>query len=177
MSVFRYMRLAISSMQGCPTVFVSVSCYMRLRMAISSTQGWQISKTLNIFEQSFLHRTPSFHASSTCSMMLPNVHQILLGLCASLLASASSPFPPESDHKCYFIDGTFDAAGGPCYSNVGASLCCYSGENCTHDALCLAAPNGTPGPHDNGSSIWRRSCTDSTWQDPGCPPIAYGESS
>lgn len=93
---------------------------------------------------------------------------------ARALASFS-PFPPESEHKCYFLDGTFDSTGGPCYSNVGASMCCYSGESCLEDSgLCLADPNGTPGQYDNGSSIWRRSCTDIAWQDAACLAVAWG---
>lgn len=95
----------------------------------------------------------------------------------SFLVAAFSPFPPESSHQCFFIDGSFDHAGGPCYGNVGASMCCYTGENCQpNSALCLTSPNGPVGPYDNGSSIWRRSCTDVTWQDAACLAIAYGKS-
>ena len=55
-------------------------------------------------------------------------------------------------------------------------MCCYSGEDCHPDsALCLASPNGPLGLYDNGSSIWRRSCTDAAWQDPACLAIAYGK--
>ena len=54
-------------------------------------------------------------------------------------------------------------------------MCCYTGENClSGSGLCLASPNGPVGPNDNKSSIWRRSCTDLTWQDPACLAIAYG---
>ena len=102
----------------------------------------------------------------------------LLYFSVSLLVAAnppSKPFPPESSHKCYFIDGSYDPAGGPCYGNVGASMCCYTGKGCLFGSgLCLARPNGPVGPDDNGSSIWRRSCTDLTWQDPACLAIAYG---
>ncbi|KAL9596527.1 MAG: hypothetical protein Q9219_005748 [cf. Caloplaca sp. 3 TL-2023] len=97
----------------------------------------------------------------------------LFSVCAS--ASSHSPFPPESSHKCYFIDGSFDPAGGPCYSNVGASMCCYDGEKCDDEStLCLSDPNGPVGEHEDGVSIWRRSgvesvqlsnCSDTTF----CP--------
>lgn len=91
---------------------------------------------------------------------------------------ALTPISTESSPKCYFIDGSFDPAGGPCYGNVGASMCCYDGEECVSlSGLCLATPNGLAGQYDNGSSIWRRSCTDVTWQDPACLAIAYSEHS
>lgn len=116
-------------------------------------------------------------SKSVLHMMSSKVYQGLLCLETLLFARAFTPFAPESSHKCYFIDGNFDAAGGPCYGNVGASMCCYGGEQCVEGSgLCLAEPNGVPGPYDNGSSIWRRSCTDVTWQDGACLAIAYGES-
>lgn len=120
------------------------------------------------------------HTLSIFSAMPSRLHPTLTLLYFSvpLLVAADSPFspfPPESSHKCYFIDGSFDPAGGPCYGNVGASMCCYTGERCLPGSgLCLASPNGNVAPHDNGSSIWRRSCTDTTWQDPACLAIAYG---
>ena len=120
------------------------------------------------------------YALSILSAMPSKIHYplTLLYLSVSLLLAAnppSSPLPPENDHKCYFIDGSYDPAGGPCYENVGASMCCYTGEGCAYGSgLCLASPNGPVGPHDNGSSIWRRSCTDVTWQDLACLAVAYG---
>ena len=107
------------------------------------------------------------------------LHHTLWWYCGVLLlVAAFSPFPPESSHKCYFIDGSFDPDGGPCYGNVGASMCCYRGEDCyPNSALCLASQHGPLGSYDNGSSIWRRSCTDADWQDPACLAIAYGKSS
>ena len=110
--------------------------------------------------------------------MLFNLHHkfILLYPSISLVVASFPPLPPENSDKCYFIDGSFDPAGGPCYGCcVGASMCCYSGENCS-DGLCLSNPNGPVGLYDNGSSIWRRSCTDVTWQDPACLAIGYGKS-
>ena len=92
----------------------------------------------------------------------------------SLLVATFAPFAPESSHKCYFIDGTFDPAGGPCYGNVGASMCCYQDESCHPSALCLASPYGPVGKYDANESIWRRSCTDITWQDKACLAIAHG---
>ena len=120
------------------------------------------------------------HPLSIFSAMPSKLHHTLTLLYSSVSVlvaanSNSSPFPPESSHKCYFIDGSYDPTGGPCYGNVGASMCCYAGEECLFGSgLCLASPNGPVGPHDNGSSIWRRSCTDFTWQDPACLAIAYG---
>ena len=120
-------------------------------------------------------------ALSILSTMMPSkLHHTLTLLYSSLpllvaANPASQPFPPESSHKCYFIDGSYDPAGGPCYENVGASMCCYTGEGChSSSGLCLTSPNGPVGPYDDGSSIWRRSCTDLTWQDPACLAIAYG---
>ena len=112
-------------------------------------------------------------------MMLFRLCYALLYSSTSLLVASFSPFGPESNHECYFIDGTFDPAGGPCYGNVGASMCCYSGESCQpQSGLCLASPNGPVGQYDmNGSSIWRRSCTDVTWQDDACLAVAYGKKS
>lgn len=107
--------------------------------------------------------------------MLLSLRHTLLYSSILLLVAAFPPFGPESDHKCYFLDGSFDPAGGPCYGAVGASMCCYSGENCDPTGLCLASPNGPVGQYDNGSSIWRRSCTDVTWQDSACLAIAYGK--
>ena len=110
--------------------------------------------------------------------MLSRSHRAFKSLytCISLVVATSSPFPPEGDHKCYFIDGSFDDDGGLCNLLTGASMCCYSGENCHPDSgLCIANPNGPVGPHDNWSSIWRRSCTDLTWQDPACLAVAYGK--
>ncbi|KAM0794043.1 hypothetical protein BDR22DRAFT_967979 [Usnea florida] len=89
------------------------------------------------------------------------------------LVAASPPFRAKNDHECWFIDGSLDLAGGPCYHGVGASMCCYTGENCLPNGLCIATPNGPVGPYDNSSSIWRRSCTDITWQDLACLAIAY----
>ena len=105
-----------------------------------------------------------------------NIYPFLCYLTLFLANALSPPWAPEGDHKCYFLDGTFDLNGGPCYSNVGASLCCYSGETCTASSgLCIASPNGNVGTYDNGSSIWRRSCTDVAWQDDACLAIAYGK--
>lgn len=97
---------------------------------------------------------------SVCPTMLSRLHHTLLYSSVSLLVAAFPAFGPESYHKCYFLDGSFDPAGGSCYGHVGASLCCYSGENCARKGLCLASPNGPGGQYDNDSSIWRRSCTD-----------------
>ena len=108
-------------------------------------------------------------------MMLSRLRHALLYSSIPLFVAAFAPFGPESNHECFFIDGSFDPAGGPCYGNVGASMCCYSGENCQSSGLCLASPNGPVGQYDNGSSIWRRSCTDITWQDSACLAIAYGK--
>ena len=85
-------------------------------------------------------------------------------------------FLPKATINAISIDGSYDPAGGPCHGNVGASMCCYSGEICSiGSTLCVASPNGPVGQYDNGSSIWRRSCTDVTWQDPACFAIAYRE--
>ena len=123
----------------------------------------------------YLHSLNYMQIFSTFSMMVSKFHHALkwLYFSISFLDAASS----DSSHKCYFIDGSFDPAGGPCYSNVDASMCCYSGEDCHWSSgLCLTGPNGPTGPDDGGSSIWRRSCTDFTWQDPACLGIAYRKS-
>lgn len=109
--------------------------------------------------------------------MLFNIYCALLHSSISFLVAGFTPFAPESSHKCYFIDGTCDSAGGPCYGNVGASMCCYSGDDCHPSGLCLASPSGPVGQYDNGSAIWRRSCTDFTWQDGACLAIAYSKTS
>ena len=106
--------------------------------------------------------------------MLFILYHTLLYSIISLLDAASAPFGVDSKHKCYFLDGSFDPVGGPCYENVDASMCCYSGvQDCGLNGLCLDKPNGPVGEYDNESSIWRRSCTDYTWQDPACLAIAY----
>lgn len=83
-------------------------------------------------------------------------------------------FPPTGTGTCYYLDGTMDEAASACYylRSVGASMCCYSGESCLSSGLCLNSPAGLVGPNDGGKSIWRRSCSDYTWQDPACIAIA-----
>ena len=134
------------------------------------------SSTYELCQYFAFHPFSHTQASSISSIMLSKLSHALLYSTIWLLVAAFSPFPPESSHKCYFIDGSYDPVGGPCYGNVGASMCCYSGENCyPGSALCLTSPHGPVGPYDNGSSIWRRSCTDFTWQDGACLAIAYGK--
>ena len=115
---------------------------------------------------------------SVCLTMLSRLHHTLLYSCISFSVAISPPFSPTSYHKCYFLDGSFDPAAGPCYERIGfgASLCCYTGENCGQNGLCLGSPNGPVSSYDNGVSIWRRSCTDITWQDDACLAIAYSQS-
>lgn len=122
---------------------------------------------------------PKLVRDTTCSTMPSKPYPNLLCLSVLLFSSsitAFAPFAPESAHKCYFLDGIFDKRGGPCYGGVGASMCCYSDEQCDLTGLCLASPNGPVGQYDhNKTSIWRRSCTDETWQDPACFAIGYGK--
>ena len=76
---------------------------------------------------------------------------------------------------CYFIDGSRDEAASPCFdlNLVGASMCCFSDETCLAEGLCAgSSPHGPVGEYDNGSSIWRRSCSDKEWRDMACLAIA-----
>jgi hypothetical protein len=83
-------------------------------------------------------------------------------------------FPPTGEGTCYNIDGSIDRFSSACYflSSVGASMCCQGNEEYLHDGLCAGAPNGPVGPDDDNKAIWRRSCSDYTWQDPACLAIA-----
>ena len=77
------------------------------------------------------------------------------------------------DFECYDIYGDPHSNAVPCYvlDTVGASMCCDDTETCRPDGLCKGNPNGFTGPYDNGSAIWRRYCTDYTWQHPACLAI------
>ncbi len=83
-------------------------------------------------------------------------------------------FPPTGDGTCYNIDGSIDHFTSACYylNTVGASMCCQNDEDCLHDGLCTGAPKGPVGPDDDNKAIWRRSCSDYTWQNGACLAIA-----
>lgn len=81
---------------------------------------------------------------------------------------------PAGTGDCYFIDGSRDNGAKPCYqlSTLGSSMCCTQDEECRSDGLCLSTPVGEAvGPYDKGKAIWRRSCSDFTWQDAACQAI------
>ena len=101
----------------------------------------------------------------------------MLLLVISVFFLSVSAFSPTGGGACYNIDGTKDAPSSACYflSSVGASMCCWSGEECRPDGLCTGSPDGPVAAYDNAVSIWRRSCTDFTWQDPACVAIAPSE--
>ena len=83
-------------------------------------------------------------------------------------------FPPTGEGPCYYIDGRIEQSGSACYylNSVGASMCCASHEDCLPSGLCTGAPNGPVGPNEDNKAIWRRSCSDYTWQDGACLAIA-----
>ena len=104
---------------------------------------------------------------------------MLLYITTYLLWRATVANASAATGDCYFIDGSNDTSSRPCYAldTVGASMCCNSGEGCRPDGLCNGSPQygETLGPYDGGKSIWRRSCSDITWQDAACIAIAPSE--
>lgn len=105
-------------------------------------------------------------ASHNSPPMLPI---IAVSLC--LLSAAA--FSPSGEGPCYFIDGSRDVDSSACYllDSVGASMCCKSTDECRLDGLCNGLPNGPVGQYDDDQAIWRRSCTDFTWQNGACMAI------
>ena len=100
----------------------------------------------------------------------------MLFLVLASVVSFTTAWTPTDSGPCYFINGSRDVVGSPCYDlkTVGASMCCdrQTGDDCIQPGLCADAPFGAVGPYDNDQSIWRRSCSDYTWQDPACFAIA-----
>ena len=92
----------------------------------------------------------------------------------AIIIAHVAAFPPTGTGTCYNLDGTVDGAASACYylDSVGASMCCYPNEDCLPNGLCTGSPAGLVGPNDGGKAIWRRSCSDYTWQDPACIAIA-----
>lgn len=103
-------------------------------------------------------RLPHLH----CYLFLPLFLQLLF---IQLL------IPPvyTAGDRCYWIDGTLANSLNPCYSldSVGASMCCQNGQ-CQKSGLC----NQTIVADTVSMYYWRGACSDYTWQDPACFPIA-----
>lgn len=99
---------------------------------------------------------------------------IMLFFVLAIIITLVTAFPPTGGGTCYNIDGSVDRFTTACYylNTVGASMCCQSDKDCLSAGLCTAAPNGPVGPDDDNKAIWRRSCSDYTWQDPACLAIA-----
>jgi len=97
-----------------------------------------------------------------CHLFLPLFLQLLF---INLL------IPPirTAYNGCYWIDGTLADSFNPCYNlnTVGASMCCQAGQ-CQPDGLC----NQTIVAVTVSMYYWRGACSDYTWQDPACFPIA-----
>lgn len=100
-------------------------------------------------------------------------HQSFVLILLPIIA-AFRTFPPTGEGTCYNIDGSTEATVSACYSldSVGASMCCHRSDLCNQDGLCITVPRGLIGTYDEGRSIWRRSCSDYTWQDPACLAMA-----
>lgn len=100
---------------------------------------------------------------------------LILLICKVYVAGAVS--------NCFWLDGSQAIDLLPCHDlgRVGAAMCCGDKEDCVKEGLCTNSLNGLEGPYDNGKSIWRRACSDRSWQDPACmafgpcePPIYRG---
>ena len=84
--------------------------------------------------------------------------------------SLSAGFLLTCGGTCFFIDGSIDQSSSPCYvlTSVGASVCYRDGETCQEGSLCAGDSGDLVGPNDENNAIWRRMCSDYTWQDPAC---------
>ena len=88
-------------------------------------------------------------------------------------------FKQTASGDCFWIDGTVAKGHTAGYdlNSVGASMCCAqdspSFTSFLPGGICqYQNTGGAQGPHDNGSSFWRDSCSDRTWQDPACLAMA-----
>lgn len=90
---------------------------------------------------------------STSSLSL-TLHVILY------LALASVPFTASLDPTCHYPDGTVALTDIPCNNHGSAAACCGPNYYCLSNGLCWGDLH-----------LGRGSCTDPTWQAPGCAEL------
>jgi hypothetical protein len=95
--------------------------------------------------------------------MIPSYYSLSLTTARFLvslpLASSASAncYDPNGNNRNGYITGTA-APYQPCNPGDLASMCCSVAFNeCRSDGLCF-----------DGTTLWRESCTDPTWQSPSC---------
>src|SRR5437773_4140804 len=101
--------------------------------------------------------------------MLPKIFGCLHTLTLLLLQIATICWA----QTCYHPDGSAAPSKyAPCNAGVH-SMCCRTNDGgpdiCRPDGLCQSTLDS--------SFIWRESCTDQSWQSPGCLKLCPGESS
>jgi hypothetical protein len=83
---------------------------------------------------------------------------VFILLCVSALVS-------EILAECYYPDGKVAPGLIPCNSTAKVSHCCRDADVCLSNGLCFST---------GLSSIVRRGCTDSTWNETTCPSFCTG---
>ncbi|KAF2266475.1 hypothetical protein CC78DRAFT_566852 [Lojkania enalia] len=87
----------------------------------------------------------------------------MLGHLSRVVVAILIPYTLCAD-LCYYPNGTQNAQV-PCDSNAPASHCCDLANQCLSNGMCAIRVSS-----ETGVEYGRGSCTDSSWEDPVCPP-------
>ncbi|ORY19856.1 hypothetical protein BCR34DRAFT_5515 [Clohesyomyces aquaticus] len=78
----------------------------------------------------------------------------------SLLALSSTVF----SQTCYFPNSKESTADTACNPNSLVSACCFDGQACLSNGLCVSDPHSTI-----KARLHRGTCTDKNWKSGNCP--------